>query len=295
MNIDLYPFFDWFLEPSQRTHYAFWVSSFGVALLWAAFAWGKRKHFIAQFFKKDYWLNTSSYQDYFLIVFNRGLFLVLGFSWLAITLSIGLAVLNFLRLFGDATEPGSVASNSFTVLGIYTLILFLLDDASRFLLHWLMHKFDFLFRLHQVHHSASTLTPLTTLRIHPLESLLYQIRSSLVHGMCAGASFYYVGFQADSWQVWGATVWVLAFNFLGANLRHSQIPLHYGKFEKVLISPAMHQAHHGVKTMTKNYGSVLSIWDRMLGSFRKGSLEYKLPEKAQSLSKQLLMQHIKWK
>ena len=295
MNIDLYPFFDWFLEPSQRTHYAFWVSSFGVALLWAAFAWGKRKHFIAQFFKKDYWLNTSSYQDYFLIVFNRGLFLVLGFSWLAITLSIGLAVLNFLRLFGDAADPGSFASNSFAILGLYTFILFLLDDASRFLLHWLMHKFDFLFRLHQVHHSASTLTPLTTLRIHPLESLLYQFRSSLVHGTCAGASFYFVGFQADSWQVWGATVWVLVFNFFGANLRHSQIPISYGKFEKIFISPAMHQAHHGVTTMTKNYGSVLSIWDRMLGSFRSGELNYQLPEQAQPLFKQLMLQHIKWK
>lgn len=295
MNIDLYPFFDWFLEPSQRTHYVFWVSSFGVALLWAAFTWSKRKHLIAQLFKKDYWLNTSSYQDYFLIVLNRGLFLVLGFSWLAITLSIGLAVLNFLRLFGDATEPGSLASNSFTVLGIYTLILFLLDDCSRFLLHWLMHKFDFLFRLHQVHHSASTLTPLTTLRIHPLESLLYQFRSSLVHGTCAGASFYYVGFQADSWQVWGATAWVLVFNFLGANLRHSPIPLHYGPLEKLFISPAMHQAHHGVTTMNYNYGSVLSIWDRMLGSFRSGKKGYKLPENTQPLFKQLMMQNIKWK
>lgn len=295
MNIDLYPYFDWFLDPSQRTHYAFWVSSFGVALCWAAYAWRERKPYIMQLFKKSYWFNTSSYQDWFLIVFNRALFLMLGLSWLAITLTIALSTLDFLRLFGTATEAGTFAHHNVIILSIYTLILFLLDDASRFVLHWLMHKFDFLFRLHQVHHSASTLTPLTTLRIHPLESLLYQIRSSLVHGICAGASFYFVGFQADSWQVWGATIWVLVFNFLGANLRHSQIPVSYGKFEQIFISPAMHQAHHGVKTMNNNYGSVLSIWDRMLGSFRSGDQSYKLPEQAQPLFKQLLMQNIKWK
>lgn len=295
MNIDIYPFFDWFFEPSQRTHYAFWLSSFGVALIWAAFAWHKRKSYIGQLFTKGYWFNPSAYQDYFLILFNRGLFLLLGFSWLALTLTIALGTLDVLRVFGDVTESGSYSQNNFTLVIVYTFILFVLDDASRFLLHWLMHKFDFLFRLHQVHHSASTLTPLTTLRIHPLESLLYQIRSSLVHGICAGASFFFIGFQLDSWQVWGATAWVLVFNFLGANLRHSQIPLNYGPLEKILISPAMHQAHHGVKTMNYNYGSVLSIWDRMLGSFREGSSSYTLPKNAQPLLKQLLMQHINWK
>lgn len=289
------PFFDWLIDPSQRTHLVYWLSSLAIALIWAKFAWSKRKAYLQQLTTKAYWFNTSNAQDVLLIFLNRGLFLLLGITWLAFTLDVALATLDFLRLFGAAAELDSYPHNSYLILGIYTLVLFLLDDATRFLLHKLMHKYDFLFRLHQVHHSASTLTPLSTLRIHPLESLLYQIRSSLVHGMCAGASFYYVGFQADSWQVWGATVWVLAFNFLGANLRHSQIPLHYGKLEKVFISPAMHQAHHGVTTMNYNYGSVLSIWDRMLGSFRKGSLHYQLPKEAQPLFKQLMMQHIKWK
>lgn len=289
------PFFDWLIDPSQRTYLVYWFSSLAIALIWATFAWSERKAYLQQLTTKAYWFNTSSAQDLVLIFLNRGLFLLLGITWLAFTLDVALAMLDFLRLFGDATELDSYSHNSHLILGIYTLVLFLLDDATRFLLHKLMHKSDFLFRLHQVHHSASTLTPLSTLRIHPLESLLYQIRSSLVHGMCAGASFYYVGFQADSWQVWGATIWVLVFNFLGANLRHSQIPISYGKFEKILISPAMHQAHHGVTTMNYNYGSVLSIWDRMFGSFRKGSLHYQLPKEAQPLLKQLMMQHIKWK
>lgn len=289
------PFFDWLLDPSQRTHYVYWISALIIAFAWASLAWNKRKPFIQQLFTKTYWLNNSAYQDYFLIFFNRGLFVVLGFSWLIFTLDIALASLNFWRLFGDASESGNYNQHSYALVGIYTLVLFLLDDVSRFLLHWLMHRFDFLWRIHQVHHSASTLTPLTTLRIHPIESVFYSIRSSLIHGFCAGSSFFWLGFQLDSWQIWGATTWVLVFNFLGANLRHSQIPLHYGPLEKVFISPAMHQAHHGVKTMNNNYGAVLALWDRINGSWRSGKLNYKLPEKAQPLFKQLMLQHIKWK
>ena len=289
------PFFDWLLEPSQRTHYSYWLTAFVIALIWAGLNWGKRKNYITQLFSKDYWFNRSTYQDYFLIFFNRGLFFVLGITWLIVTLHVAMSTLDIWRVFGDTTEPNQFDNNSFILIGIYTLVLFLLDDVSRFLLHRLMHKSDFLWRIHQVHHSASTLTPLTTLRIHPIESIFYSIRSSLVHGFCAGSSFFLLGFQLDSWQIWGATIWVIAFNTLGANLRHSQIPLHYGPLEKIFISPSMHQAHHGVTTMNSNYGSILSIWDRMLGSFRCGKETYTLPQSAQPLLKQLMLQHIKWK
>lgn len=289
------PFFDWLLDPSQRTHYSYWLTALVIALIWAGLNWAKRKNYIAQLFSKDYWFNSSTYQDYFLIFFNRGLFFALGITWLILTLNIAMSTLDMWRIFGDTTEPNQFNHNSFILIGMYTLVLFLLDDASRFLLHRLMHKFDFLWRIHQVHHSASTLTPLTTLRIHPIESIFYSIRSSLVHGFCAGSSFFFLGFQLDSWQIWGATIWVVAFNTLGANLRHSQIPLHYGPLEKIFISPSMHQAHHGVTTMNNNYGSILSIWDRMLGSFRSGNKTYTLPQSAQPLLKQLMLQHIKWK
>jgi sterol desaturase/sphingolipid hydroxylase (fatty acid hydroxylase superfamily) len=289
------PYLDWLIDPSQRTYAGYWISALCIALIWSSFAWRSRKPIIYELFSAEYWLNNSTYQDYFLIFFNRSLFLFLGLSWLIITLDIALFTLDFLRFFAPPTEPGKYSQSGYVLVSLYTLILFLLDDASRFLLHKLMHRFDFLFRLHQVHHSASVLTPLTTLRIHPLESLLYQMRSSLIHGVCAGCSFYYFGFQLDSWQIWGATVWIIAFNALGANLRHSHIPLHYGALEKIFISPAMHQAHHGVTTMNNNYGSILSIWDRMSDSFRSGKLPYKLPEKPQPLFKQLMLQHIKWK
>jgi len=284
--------FEWLLDPAKRTHYGYWLSSLLVATIWALWRWHDRKGHLQQLLKASYWFNPSTGQDVLLALGNRALFMLLGIPWLLLTLDIALTTLDGWRLVGDVSS--SPITGPWVIAG-YTLVLFILDDASRYGLHRLMHKFDFLWRIHQLHHSATTLTPITTLRLHPFESVLYQIRGSLVHGLCAGSSFYFLGYQAGAWQVWGASAWVIAFNVLGANLRHSHIPFSYGRLEAVFISPAQHQAHHGVKTMMSNYGSVLSIWDRLGGSLRSGHKAYELPKHAQSLVKQLALRHIRWK
>lgn len=286
--------FNWLIDPAVRTHYMYWLPCLAIAMVWASRRWGQRKQTLQQLGSKNYWWNASTKQDYLLILFNRTLFALLGITWLIVTINIALVVSDVWRAMGEPTEPGSLG-NSALIISIYTLAVFLMDDASRFLLHRVMHKYDWLFRIHQVHHSATLLTPLTTLRIHPLESLLYQIRGSLVHGLAAGTGFFFLGFSPNSWEIWGATVWILVFNTLGANLRHSPIKLSYGKFEKVLISPSQHQAHHGVTTMNTNYGSILSIWDRMAGTWRSGKNEYQWPKHAQPMWKQLLLKDIDWK
>jgi len=284
--------FEWLLDPAKRTHFGYWLSSLLVAIVWAAWSWNKRKGYLQSLLSKNYWCNRSTAQDLVLALGNRGLFILLGIPWLLLTLDIALSTLDGWRLLGPVQETPITGP---WVITCYTLFVFLLDDASRYGLHRVMHKFNFLWRIHQLHHSASTLTPITTLRLHPLESILYQVRGSLVHGFCAGSSFFFLGFQANSWEVWGASAWVIVFNVLGANLRHSHIPFSYGVLEKVFISPSQHQAHHGVTTMQKNYGSVLAIWDRLGNSWRSGKKGYQLPQEAQPLMKQLLLQHIRWK
>ena len=60
----------------------------------------------------------------------------------------------------------------------FSLVLFTVDDVSRFLLHRVMHKYEFLWKFHRVHHSATTLTPFTVFRTHPIESILYFFRGA---------------------------------------------------------------------------------------------------------------------
>jgi sterol desaturase/sphingolipid hydroxylase (fatty acid hydroxylase superfamily) len=285
--------FDWLFDPAMRTYYGYWLSTIVIILLWASLQWSQRESHVKEWLTPTYWWNHSTRQDYFFLLFNRLLFLALGIAWFGFTIDIAQVTFHGLKIFGPATQP-QAADSSLSLLIGYTVILFLLDDGSRFVLHKLMHKFDFLWRVHQVHHSATSLTPFTTYRLHPLESLLYQLRASLIHGMCAGAAFYALGFQLNSLEIWGASIWVIVFNALGANLRHSHIPLQYGWFEKILISPAQHQLHHGFKTMNHNYGSFLAIWDQLGGSWLNGKHKNTLPNKPQTLSKQLLLKPLNW-
>jgi len=76
---------------------------------------------------------------------------------------------------------------------------------------------------------------------------------------------------------------------LGANLRHSMIPISYGRLEKLFISPLQHQLHHGKTTSRKNYGSMLAIWDRMFNSWLPGKTPAELPDKEFPLHQQLLL------
>jgi len=286
--------FDWLLDPAMRTFYGYWLSTFLIILIWASFQWQSRQHQVKQWGSKQYWWNHSTRQDYFWLFSNRLLFLAVGIAWFTFSIDVAQVTFKSLGFFGNATEP-KIAQSSFSLLAIYTIILFVLDDASRFLLHKTMHRFDCLWRIHQVHHSATSLTPFTTYRLHPFESFLYQLRASLLHGVCAGTAFYSLGFQINSIEIWGASIWVIVFNSLGANLRHSNIPLHYGALEKVLISPAQHQLHHGLTTMNHNYGSFLAIWDRISGSWLNGKAKTTLPTKDQALTSQLLLKPLNWK
>jgi sterol desaturase/sphingolipid hydroxylase (fatty acid hydroxylase superfamily) len=49
---------------------------------------------------------------------------------------------------------------------------------------------------------------------------------------------------------------------------HANIWVDLGPLEKVLITPNYHRIHHGAKGLTnKNLGFVLTVWDRMFGTY----------------------------
>lgn len=159
------------------------------------------------------------------------------------------------------------------VMVLFTLCYFLIDDFSRFFVHWCMHKSLWLWAFHQVHHSAKVLTPFTVFRTHPVEGLLFFLRSMVSQSFVI--SVFLVAFpnQVSLWQIYGVLVTTFLFNVFGANLRHSGVALSYGpRIEKWLISPAQHQIHHSVARhhYDRNFGVMLAVWDRLFGSWHAG-------------------------
>lgn len=212
------------------------------------------------------WRTPSARADYQIILLNLLIFIPLT-PWLPDAIALaqwGLTQVN--KWFG---RPMLFVEPPWIIPFAFTLCLFLLDDFARYWLHRLMHRLPALWYFHAVHHSARTLTPLTVLRAHPVEVLLFSLRSVVVNACCLAVFFHFFPGQISLITLLGANVFNFGFNLLGSNLRHSHIYWRYWPWlEGWLISPAQHQIHHSARPRhyDKNFGAMLAIWDRLFGT-----------------------------
>ena len=144
---------------------------------------------------------------------------------------------------------------------VFTIIIGVLAlDFSSWLVHYVMHKSRTLWRFHLVHHSDNSVDVTTGLRHHPGDSLLRGLFFLLLI-FVSGAPMYSVMIYQ--------TLVVLATAFTHANINLPKKLDHFLSY--FLISPNMHKVHHHWKQpfTDSNYGAVFSIWDRMLGTYKK--------------------------
>lgn len=223
--------------------------------------------FLQFLFPKAIYTAKSAQNDYQLFIINKFVKALLVTPFVFTMVPIAIATSDGLSwLFGNL-QP--LSSSHLSIMWVFTFLLFLLDDLTRFLLHLLLHKVPILWDFHKVHHSATVLTPFTIYRSHPIENFLYACRMALAQGLSVGIGYYLFGPNLQMMDVLGANVFVFVFNILGSNLRHSHIWLSWGdKFENWFISPAQHQIHHSTDPshFDRNLGSALAVWDRLCGT-----------------------------
>ncbi len=251
-------------NPSERLYWPYLLASLLVALF---YIWRTTNTGSTFLFSKKLWLHQSAKLDYKLLFVKSILrsFWIVPSALSALGLTIWLVRL-LTRTFGTAPH---IAMGDTSIIMIYTVTLFVLWDGSRYLVHRLLHQIPCLWELHQVHHSAEVLTPVTLYRSHPIESAIYYLRGIIVTGVVTSFFFYWFEDRAIQYQLLGINIFGFLFNALGSNLRHSPIWISYGNtIEKLFISPAQHQIHHSCNSHhhNKNFGSWLAVWDRMGGS-----------------------------
>ena len=154
--------------------------------------------------------------------------------------------------------------------GTILLSFLTLDFFGGWLVHITQHKVSFLWRFHVIHHADNNVDVTTGLRHHPVESLLRGL-------------FFFMGILLSGAPMYAVmifqTLLILATAFTHANIslpKWLDTALSY-----VLISPNMHKVHHHWKQpfTDSNYGAILSIWDRLMGTFKKlatGEIRYGL-------------------
>jgi len=142
----------------------------------------------------------------------------------------------------------------------------ILLDLYVYLWHRANHEIQFLWRFHRVHHFDGFLDVTSALRFHPGEVLL----SVFVRGLLI--AILDISFVAV--VIFDALV-IIAAAFHHSNLR---LPASFdASLRCVVVTPDHHRVHHiDNRTDTdSNYGTVLSVWDRLFSSFRP------LPNKGQ--------------
>ncbi len=260
-------FSDVFLDPKKRVFIGYLVSALILAVGWLVIA--QRQHWrvaLSQIFSRKVWLSDSAKTDYLLLISNR---LIMSLISPVLLGQLAVATFWFESMHSWLTPTVAAHWPQWLIMTLFTCVLFLLDDASRYWVHRWLHRSPILWQFHRVHHTATTLTPLTIFRTHPVEGILFSLRGALVQGFCIGTFVFLFGSQVDLLSLFGVNIFLFLLNVTGANLRHSSIPIPYpNAVERWLISPAQHQIHHSTdpQHFDRNFGVFLAIWDRLGGT-----------------------------
>ncbi|MGZ8164385.1 MAG: sterol desaturase family protein [Methylobacter sp.] len=135
------------------------------------------------------------------------------------------------------------------------VLAFLFLDLLLYIWHRACHRFDFLWRFHKVHHSDPVLNVSTAFRIHLLELLITTVLKSI----------YIITLGIDKTLM--LTNEALFTFFI--MLHHADISFKgENLLGRVIIVPHLHRVHHSTERYEhdRNYGAVLSIWDRLFGT-----------------------------
>jgi sterol desaturase/sphingolipid hydroxylase (fatty acid hydroxylase superfamily) len=191
---------------------------------------------------------------------TNALFVLPGFILQTLLGFIFIKVLLYERQMGYGLFD-TIGLTSATGQLIFTFVFL---DFLYWLYHFLMHKIKVAWRFHSVHHSDKVLDVGTSLREHPMETIIR-------------LSHYMIG-------VWflGPIVWIISLHqfiqiiskiIIHSNFRFTDKVDKYVSY--FFLTPNMHHVHHHHEQpyTDSNFGDLFSIWDRVFGTFQYLSKE----------------------
>lgn len=205
------------------------------------FPWRKNQPII----RKDFWLDT------FYMFFN----------FFLLNLIVLIALSNTAALFfNDILGVVNLSVADFQLFDINSfsywariLFFFVIIDFVQWFTHTLLHKYEFLWNFHKVHHSVKQMGFAAHLRYHWMEPVLYNSMKYIPLAIMGG-------FSAQDVAI------VHFFNIAIGHLNHANINWDYGYLKYILNNPKMHIWHHAKELPEGrkngvNFGITLSIWD----------------------------------
>jgi sterol desaturase/sphingolipid hydroxylase (fatty acid hydroxylase superfamily) len=225
----------------ENYFYGLLIISLLVWTLELIFPWRKEQ----SLFRKDFWLDT------FYMFFN--FFLLNLIVLIALSNTAAQLFEDFLGLVGLSVFSFQLVELNSLSFFARILIFFIVVDFTQWWTHRLIHKVEFLWTFHKVHHSAKQMGFAAHLRYHWMEPIIYNSLRYIPLAIIGG-------FSAQDVAL------VHFFNITMGHLNHANINWDYGWLKYILNNPKMHIWHHSKvlpigKKSGVNFGLTLSIWD----------------------------------
>lgn len=225
----------------ENYFYGLIVISLVVWLFEIVFPWRKNQ----AIFRKNFW------QDVFYMFFN--FFLLNLIVLIALSNSAGQIFKDILGFFDLSITTFQLFNINEFPFWLRIFIFFIIIDFVQWFTHTLLHKYDFLWNFHKVHHSVKEMGFAAHLRYHWMEPVVYNSMKYIPLAIMGG-------FTAKDVAL------VHFFNITIGHLNHANINWDYGFLKYILNNPKMHIWHHAKelpkeKSKGVNFGITLSIWD----------------------------------
>jgi sterol desaturase/sphingolipid hydroxylase (fatty acid hydroxylase superfamily) len=138
--------------------------------------------------------------------------------------------------------------------GLQVVFALIVADLGITLAHMASHRFPFLWRLHEVHHSVTRMYGFNGLMKHPLHLA--------IEGLCAFGPLLFLGMP---FEVATIVSYAIAIQLL---LQHSNFDMKLGPLRHVFAWALTHRFHHIKygKSGDVNFALFLCVWDHLLGT-----------------------------
>ncbi len=196
-------------------------------------------------------LRPEILQDVFWLVFN-GFFasIVFSFGFRSIHSSLD-AIFNF--VFHQ--KPNAVMLLNHLPVWQQVPLFLVIADGIEWCVHNALHRVNWLWKIHRVHHSIKIMDWIGNFRFHWGELFVYQTIKYLPLALL-GAH-------------WSTILTVSVISLAIGHLNHSNMRITWGPLRYIFNSSAMHIWHHEKKLRGKagvNFAVVFSLWDWLFGT-----------------------------
>jgi sterol desaturase/sphingolipid hydroxylase (fatty acid hydroxylase superfamily) len=199
--------------------------------------------------RKGFWL------DLFYLFFIDFLFGIIGF--IALTNTVEYFFTGWMTNVGVTLPLWSPDGLPFVV---QFLIFFVVMDFTQFIAHYLLHRVNFFWNFHKIHHAQETLGFASTRHFHFMEYLVLRPLGWIPFGL--------LGFSDEKYILCTAIYMWIAYSLVFFS--HCNVKVNFGFLNKIIITPNTHYWHHAKNIPRKygvNYASVLVIWDHLFKSY----------------------------